>query len=110
MTPFDLLSLTFLLLLAWFWFDSSGAREAGVRSAREACESEALQLLDDTVSFASLKLQRNDDGQLALRRVYKFEFSDTGNNRRRGSVVLLGKRVVVVNIGLRLVTADVTLH
>ena len=99
-----------LLALAWFWYDSSGAREAGVRSARDACESEALQLLDDTVSFASLKLQRNDDSQLALRRVYSFEFSDTGNNRRQGSVVLLGQRVLVVNIGLRLVTAETTLH
>ena len=46
-----------LLALAWFWYDSSGAREAGVRSARDACESEALQLLDDR---AGLLVPRTD--------------------------------------------------
>jgi len=28
-----------------------------------------------------------------LRRTYVFEFSETGNNRRQGAVVLLGARV-----------------
>ena len=110
MSAIDIFSLIVLCGLAWFWFDSSGAREAGIKAARFACETESLQLLDDTVAFASLKLMRNDEGRVALRRVYKFEYSDTGNNRRKGSVVLLGHRVVVVNIGLRLVTADTTLH
>lgn len=110
MTPFDIFSLCVLCGLAWFWFNSAGAREAGIKAARIACESENLQLLDDTVAISSLKLQRHDDGHLLLRRVYNFEFSDTGNNRRKGSVVLLGQRVIVVNVGLRLVTADTTLH
>ena len=30
---------------------------------------------------------------MALRRTYSFEFSDTGNNRRNGSVVMLGGEV-----------------
>lgn len=102
--------LIFLFGLAWFWYSSSGAREAGIQSAKSACESEGLQLLDDTVAFASVHLQRKGDGQLALHRVYNFEFSDTGNNRRNGSVVLLGDRVLVVDIGLRLVSAETTVH
>ena len=110
MSAYSILSLVFIVGLVWFWFNSAGAREAGVKAARFACESENLQLLDDTVSIDSLKPARNDEGQLLLRRVYKFEFSDTGNNRRNGSVVLLGSRVLVVNIGLRLVTADTVLH
>ena len=110
MTAFDILSLIVLGGLAWLWFDSFRAREAGVQAARLACESENLQLLDDTVAIASLKPARNHDGQIVLRRVYKFEFSDTGNNRRNGSIVLLGCRVVVVNIGLRLVSSDTVLH
>jgi hypothetical protein len=110
MTAFDVITLIVLGGLLWLWFDSAGARDAGIKAARFACDSENLQLLDDTVAIASLKPVRNDDGQLALRRVYKFEFSDTGNNRRNGSVVLLGARVIVVNIGLRLVSANTTLH
>lgn len=110
MPTLELFSLAILGGLAWLWFDSLQARDAGVQAARAACESEGLQLLDDTVAIAGLKPARNDDGRLMLRRVYAFEYSDTGDNRRRGSVVLLGHRVIVVNVGLRLVPPGRTLH
>ena len=110
MSLFDTISLIVLAGLLWLWLSSFGAREAGIKAARFACESENFQLLDDTVAIASLKPARNEDGKVMLRRVYKFEFSDTGNNRRNGSVVLLGYRVLVVNIGLRLVSSDTILH
>ncbi len=106
----DAAALVLLCVLVWLWLDGTGAREAGIRAARQACESEDMQLLDDTIAFASLKPERTGEGRLALRRVYKFEFSDTGNNRRNGSVVLLGHRVIVVNIGLHLVPSETTLH
>ena len=110
MSWLDLGGLLFLCGLIWLWFDSIGARDAGIKAARSACDSENLQLLDDTVAIASVRLRRNDDGQLRLRRIYKFEFSDTGNNRRNGSVVLLGSRAIEINIGLRLVHSGATLH
>lgn len=103
MPSFELVSLLILAALAWLWFDSLSARDAGVRAARAACESENLQFLDDTVSIASLQPARTDSGRMVLKRVYVFEFSDTGNNRRKGSVILHGATVVLVNIGLRLV-------
>ena len=95
---------------AWLWLDSLKARDAGIAAARAACQSEDLQLLDDTVAISSLRLARNDDGRLLLRRVYDFEYSDTGDNRRHGSVVMLGHRVVVLNLGLRLVPPQRALH
>jgi hypothetical protein len=110
MSIFDVIGLIMLGGLGWLWFDGFKAREAGINAARLACDTESLQLLDDTVAIESLKPARNNDGRLVLRRVYKFEFSDTGNNRRNGSVVLLGHRVVVVNIGLRLVPSGTVLH
>ncbi len=106
----EFVGLLVLAAAVWFWLDILKAREIGIRAARQACESEELQLLDDTVAIAGLRPMRNDEGQLMLQRVYAFEYSDTGNNRRRGSVVLLGHQVIVVNIGLRLVPADRTLH
>ena len=87
--------------LVWLWLDSLKVREAAVAAAREACALEGLLLLDDTVSITALKLARNDDGHIQIQRAYAFEFSDTGNNRRDGSVVLLGRRVLVFNIGSR---------
>jgi hypothetical protein len=75
------------------WIDSLRARERAVRAGRSACERYELQFLDDTVSFARLRLARNEDGELRIARTYTFEFSDTGNNRRQGAIVMLGAEV-----------------
>ena len=72
------------------WTDSLRARERAVQAGRSACERYQLQFLDDTVSFARIRLARNEDGQLRIARTYVFEFSDTGNNRRHGAIVMLG--------------------
>jgi hypothetical protein len=106
----EIISFAVLGALAWLWFDSLRARDAGIAAVRQACATEDLQLLDETMSIASLKPDRDEDGQLVLRRTYEFEYSDTGDNRRRGSVVLVGHRILVINLGPRLVPIDRTLH
>ena len=110
MPTFEIASLVGLGLVAWLWLDSIAVREIGVAAVKNACAGEGLQLLDDTVSIASLKPARDDGGRLLLRRVYHFEYSDTGDNRRGGSVVMLGSRVYVINIGLRPTPTVATWH
>jgi len=73
-----------------FWIDSLRARERALAAGRGACERYGVQLLDETVQFARLRLARDEAGRLRLRRTYSFEFSDTGNNRRHGAIVMLG--------------------
>lgn len=72
------------------WLDSLRARERALQAGRAACQRHDLQFLDDTVSFTRIRLGRDEDGQLKLARTYTFEFSDTGNNRRHGAIVMLG--------------------
>ena len=110
MTVIEILSLLLFAAAVWLWLDSLKAREIAVRAARAACTAEQLLLLDDTVAIANLKLRRDDDGHVQLQRAYDFEFSDTGNNRLAGSVVLLGHRVTLLNIGVRLAAGVHTLH
>ena len=88
-------SITLLLLaaLVWLWFDSMRARERALLSGKRACERDDLLFLDETVECVRLGFGRDADGRLALRRTYSFEFSDTGNNRRSGSIVMLGGEV-----------------
>lgn len=104
----------FLLILfaamGCLWWDSMQAREAAVTAARAACEAEGLLFLDDTVGIASLKPARNIDGRLRLQRAYDFEFSDTGDNRIKGSVVMLGRRVLLLNLHPRPLATVTTLH
>lgn len=102
MPLFETISLFMLGAAAWLWYDTLAAREAGMREARAACAAEGLQLLDDTVAFRGLRLARDDGGVLRLQRTYAFEYSDTGDNRRPGSVTLLGSDVVLVSLRARL--------
>jgi hypothetical protein len=106
MPSVEILSVILLGAVAWFWLDSLTVREAAVHAARTACEAEGVMFLDDTVSISAVKPVRDRDGHLKLQRAYDFEYSDTGNNRRKGSVVLLGRRVVLFNVGLRPVGSD----
>ena len=94
----ELILLAVFAALGWLWWDSMQAREAAVGAARAACNAEGLQFLDDTVGIASIKPARNAEGRLLLQRAYDFEFSDNGDNRIRGSVVTLGRRVILLNV------------
>ncbi|MDT3671646.1 MAG: DUF3301 domain-containing protein [Aromatoleum sp.] len=96
----ELLGFALLCALGWYWFDSVRARDIAVEAARAACRREDVQLLDETVAGRSVRAARDDDGRLRLRRVYDFEFSSSGNDRRRGSLVLLGGRVVMLDVDL----------
>lgn len=85
------------------WRDILRAREAGIAATRAVCAAEGLQLLDDTVAISSIWPGRDENGRLRLRRVYRFEYSDTGDNRREGAVTLLGDQVVALTLGPRTV-------
>jgi len=78
--------------LGAFWFDSMRAREADLDSARRSTEDAGCQLLDATVSLASVRPVREQGGMLRLRRTYRFEFSDDGMRRLQGCVTLSGSR------------------
>ena len=86
--------LVLMALAMFFWVDSLRARERAVHAGRAACKRYDLQFLDDTVSFARLRLARDPEGQVRIARTYTFEFSDTGNNRRHGAIVMLGAQVL----------------
>lgn len=106
----EVFGILLLAAVAWLWLDSLKAREAAIRAAREVCASEGLLLLDDTVAISGLKPARDEGGRLKLQRAYDFEYTDTGDNRLKGSVVMLGHRVAILNVGLRIAPVGRTLH
>lgn len=98
MDSFEIFVLLFLAAIGWLWYDSLNVREMAVSATKAACVSEDLLLLDDTVAIQRISLGRDGNGVLRLRRIYNFEYSDTGNDRSSGSIVLLGNRVLVINL------------
>jgi len=79
---------------ALLWADSLRARERAVRAGRSACERYQVQFLDDTVAFARMRLGRDEEGQVRISRTSTFEFTETGNNRRQGAIVMLGHELM----------------
>ena len=102
--------LAILAALAWFWFDSLRARELALRSGARACADINVQFLDQSVSVDQLRLGRDARGQLTFRRVFSFDFSDNGADRRRGKIVILGRYVQSITLesadGTALITGE----
>jgi len=86
-------AILLVIVAVLLWADSLKARERAVVAGRAACERYQLQFLDETVAFARMRLARDEEGQVKIKRTYTFEFSDTGNNRRHGAIVMLGGEV-----------------
>ncbi|MBI2381153.1 MAG: DUF3301 domain-containing protein [Gammaproteobacteria bacterium] len=92
--------LTLLLLLAavYYWWSASHAKEAAIAAGRKACERAGLQFLDDTVEQRRVRLKRGQDGNLGFCRYYVFEFTVDGDRRYEGRLILLGERVIALDM------------
>jgi hypothetical protein len=110
MSWFEIISVATLGGLFWLWFDSTRVHEIAVAHARRQCHVNGVQFLDDTASLANIKPARDETGHLRLKRTYTFEYSETGNNRQSGSIVMLGKEIQRLYIGLRVAGEDITVH
>ncbi len=94
----SILVLAILGLVGWFWLHSIRILELAREAGRRACARAELQFLDDTVASTSFALDRDSNGRRILRRTYRFEFTETGNNRREGEIIMLGERVESVTL------------
>jgi len=90
-----LLAITAIIL---FWYESLRIREAVTLMCRQVCEKCGLQLLDQTVSLASISFRRSPSGYPLLHRVYEFEVSDNGADRFPGYVAMSGRHVEAIQI------------
>jgi hypothetical protein len=86
----EIMALLLLASLIWFGAGTLRMREHALDAARFACERHRLQFLDESVHCIYLRPARDHEGRLRWRRVYRFEFTDNGEERRRGHVTFLG--------------------
>jgi hypothetical protein len=78
-------------IAAWIWL--TRARERVDLISREVCSDLRVQRLDESVALRRVSLRRAERG-IQLRRVFSFEFSTDGVDRRRGDVCLLGSKAM----------------
>ena len=89
-------ALILLLLIgaiAIFWFEGLRVRERVIARCREICQRSGLQFLDETVALVSISLKRKPDGNPTIFRIYQFEVSESGADRRRGYVAVTGRDI-----------------
>lgn len=86
------------ILGVWFWLDCMRMRELATGIGANACRHHQVQFLDETVALSRITLYRDNSGYLRIRRCYQFEFSESGESRRKGYIVMLGAQLEVVQI------------
>ncbi|WP_051785876.1 DUF3301 domain-containing protein [Endozoicomonas numazuensis] len=84
--------------VAWYWADTTKAREVAIMHGRRACKDMNLQLLDGTVVRYSTRFKRGPGGQMCLARDFSFEFTPNGIQRYPGHIRLLGKYLQVMDL------------
>ena len=96
-----------LSLLAWiallvavysFWWHSDRVKHHALNQVSLLCRRQNLQLLDQTLVLKGLWPVRDESGALGLRRRYSFEFTSTGETRYQGKILLLGGRLLSLEL------------
>jgi len=93
-------SVMLLLLgfIGWLWWDSRGVAERATVAARAYCGNAGVSFLNDTVAWQKIRLKRNRNGRMQLQRTYFFEFASDMQQRYRGEIVMLGKKVESISL------------
>jgi hypothetical protein len=90
----ELFLILLLVLIGWFWFDSSRVGELARRTGFTLCQQHKLQFLDDTVHLSKLYLGKNTYGQLKILRRYRFEFTNNEYRRYNGEITFAGMQLI----------------
>jgi Protein of unknown function (DUF3301) len=87
----ELSLLLIIAVIGALWLDYRRVQDIAVAHCRQACERAGVQFLDDIAPVWRVRLARDANGVLRLRRVFTFEYSTAAGERRSGSIVMLGR-------------------
>jgi hypothetical protein len=76
------------------WSSARAAAERAEVVGRNACHAAGVQWLDQTVHADGWRLRRGSDGRLGFERSFRFEYSEDGQDRHVGRLVLRGEELV----------------
>jgi len=79
-----------IVFLGWFWWKGKAIKEYVLQAAKQHCQKMDVMLLDDAVYGRGLWFKRDDEGKLRVWRRFYFDFTSTGEERYRGTIVMLG--------------------
>lgn len=107
--PTPLILLILFTLGFFYWSAARAAAERAERIGRNACQAAGVQWLDQTVHAEGMRLRRGSDGRLGFERTFRFEYSESGEDRLIGRMVLRGEKLLSFS-GPARATAVMHLH
>jgi len=102
----DIALFALLAFAANHWWRARGFKSQALSLAWQRCRLLQVQLLDQSVVLKKMRLQRGESGSLQWRRTYDFEFSSTGSDRYKGTLVLAGARLLSIEMEPHIVPDD----
>jgi|TARA_B110000263_G_C15020725_1_gene379407 hypothetical protein len=90
----ELLIIIALVGVVFYWQAAVHSKDIARQVARRECQRCGVQFLDQSVHQSRLSMSRDTEGHWRLWRDYRFEYSEDGETRRQGTIVMLGQRVV----------------
>ena len=90
----ELLVILVICVVLLYWQSAMRSKERAIAAARKECKLCGVQLLDQTVHQTRVSLSRDADGNMRVWRNYTFDYTETGEDRFKGSVTLLGQRIL----------------
>lgn len=85
-----IIGLIIVALIIWFWQSNMKSHEIALQYAKQLCKIQQVQLLDATVAMKGFRFKRQEDGRMAFKRTYTFEYTDSNTKRMRGRIVVHG--------------------
>lgn len=85
--------LVIALFIGWLFWQQLALRERALNYAKHLCDKSDVQLLDQSIGLASIRVKRLTRGGWGLVREYQFEFSSTGERRYTGRIYMVGNTV-----------------
>ncbi|MDP6651534.1 MAG: DUF3301 domain-containing protein [Gammaproteobacteria bacterium] len=99
-----MLSLSFLfwatvvVALLSFWWQGDRVKSLALGHVYRHCKHQNLQLLDQTMVLKGVWPVRDESEKLAIRRRYTFEFTSTGEVRNLGTIELIGRKLLKLEL------------
>ncbi len=97
---FELFLLLIVAGICYLWFSTMRARDIARVAAQQVCRRYTVQLLDQTVALRRMRLTRRATGSVAIRRQFRFDYSDNGFRRRDGIIWMNGWQPEIISMPL----------
>lgn len=98
MTLGTLFWLFFAGLAIWYWWRAKAIKDSVLQSAHRYCKTMDVMLLDDAIYLRGVWFKRDDQGRIRVWRRFMFDFTSTGEERYSGRVIMLGSRILHMDL------------